>query len=74
MNGPRDDHSQQSKSERERQILCASTYMWNLKYDIKELIYKTEMDSQIENELMVTKEERGGGITGINRYTLLYIK
>jgi len=48
--------------------------MWNLKYDIKELIYKTEMDSQIENELMVTKEERGGGITGINRYTLLYIK
>ena len=74
MNGPRDDHTQQSKSERERQILCAITYMWNLKYDIQELIYKTEMDSQIESKLMVTKEERGGGITGINRYTLPYIK
>ena len=48
MNGPRDDHTQQSKSERERQILCAITYMWNLKYDIQELIYKTEMDSQIQ--------------------------
>ena len=48
--------------------------MWNLKYDIQELIYKTEMASQIESKLMVTKEERGGGITGINRYTLPYIK
>ena len=39
--------------------------MWNLKYDTNELIYKTETDSDIEtdieNTLMVTKGERGGG-------------
>ena len=39
------------------------TYMWNLKYDTNELIYKTETDSRhrkqdIENKRMVTKGER----------------
>ena len=31
-----------SKSERERQIPCDSTYMWNLKYDTNEFIYETD--------------------------------
>ena len=29
---------------------------------MKELIYKTETDTDIENKLMVTKGESGGGI------------
>ena len=33
--------------------------MWNLKYDTNELIYKTNTLTDIENKLMVTKEERG---------------
>ena len=33
------------KSERERQVSYDITYMWNLKYDINELIYETETDS-----------------------------
>ena len=33
--------------------------MWNLKYDTNELIYKTNILTDIENKLMVTKEERG---------------
>ena len=37
-------HTKQSKSERERQILHDITYMWNLKYDTNEHIYKTETD------------------------------
>ena len=45
MDGLRDYHKKWSKSERERK-LCGSTYMWNLKYDTNELIYKTETDSQ----------------------------
>ena len=44
MNGSRDNHIKQSKSE--RQISCAITYMWNLKYDTNERIYETETDSQ----------------------------
>ena len=38
------------------------TYMWNLKYDTNELICKTERLTDIENKLMVTKGEAGGGI------------
>ena len=34
------------KSERKRQIPYDVTYMWNLKYDTNEPIYKTEIDSQ----------------------------
>ena len=33
MDGPRDYHTKWSKSERERQMPYAITYMWNLKYD-----------------------------------------
>ena len=48
MDGPRDYRTKWSKSERERQIPYDDiTYMWNLKYDINELIYETETDSQM---------------------------
>ena len=33
MDGPRDYHTKQSKSERERQMPYGITYVWNLKYD-----------------------------------------
>ena len=44
MDGPSDYHTKRSKSERE--IPYNIIYMWNLKYDTNELIYKTETDSQ----------------------------
>ena len=34
------------QSERERQTPYNITYMWNLKYDTNEPIYKAETDSQ----------------------------
>ena len=37
-----------SKSDRKRQILCNIAYMWNLKCDINESIYRTETDSQTQ--------------------------
>ena len=47
MDGPRDCHTEWSKSYREREISHDIPYMWNLKRnDINELIYKTETDSQ----------------------------
>ena len=63
MDGPRDDYTKWIKSGRERQTSCDITFMWNLKCDTYELIYKTETDSQTENKLMVTKGEMwsGGG-------------
>ena len=39
-------HTRWSKSQRERQMPHVVTYMWNLKYDRNEPIYKTEADSQ----------------------------
>ena len=48
MDGTRDYHTKQSKSERERQISYDITYMWNLKYDTNELIYETENNSQTQ--------------------------
>ena len=46
MDGSRDYHTKQSKSE--RKIPYNITYMWNLRYDMNELIYNTETDSQRE--------------------------
>ena len=46
MDGPRDDHTKWSKAERERQMPYDIIYMWNIKYNTNELIYKTETDSQ----------------------------
>ena len=52
------------KSERERQISYDIIYTWNLKYDTKESIYKTETDSQTQRtDLQVPKgrgQERDG--------------
>ena len=47
MDGPRDDHTKQSKPERERQTPYDITYMWNLKYDTNEHIYETEIELQM---------------------------
>ena len=46
MDGPGDYHTEWSKSERERQISCDTTYMWNLKYDTNEFIWEIGTDSQ----------------------------
>ena len=43
MDGPRKYHTKWSKSEKDKYDI---TYMWNLKNNINESIYKTETDSQ----------------------------
>ena len=59
MDGPRDYHAKWSKSDREKQISYDIAYMWNLKEnDTNEFIYKTEIDTDVEKEHMVTKGER----------------
>ena len=45
MDGPRDYHIKWRKPDK-RQILYNIAYMWNLKNDTNELIYKTGIDSQ----------------------------
>ena len=43
MEKPKDCHTEWSKSDREGQIPHDITYMWNLKHDTNEPIYKTEI-------------------------------
>ena len=55
------------------------TYMWNLKSDTNEFIYKMEIESQTQKTNMVTKGDSGswGEINqkfGVNMYRLLHIK
>ena len=52
-----------------------NTYMWNLKYDVKELIYKTETNSQ--RAQVCDCQGMGGDMDqefGIHRNKLLYIE
>ena len=63
MDGPRDYHTKWSKPDRERQISYDITYMWNLKKLYKwTYVQNRNRPTDIENKLMVTKGERGGGI------------
>ena len=57
MDVTRDYHTKLGNSERERQIQYNITYMWNLKYDTKEPIYKIERLADMENRLVVAKGE-----------------
>ena len=60
MDGPRDDHTEWSKSDREGQISCDIAYMWNLRKCYKwTYLQNRNRPTEIENKLMVTKGERG---------------
>ena len=47
-----------SQVSQTKKISYDTTYMWNL----KKMIQNRNRPTDIENKLMVTKEERGGGI------------
>ena len=58
MDATRDDHTKESNSARERQILYNIIYVRNLNYDTNEHIYRTETETDIENNLWLPS---GGG-------------
>ena len=59
MDGMRDSHG---KWERGRKIPYDITYMWNRKYGTNELIYETEINSDVENRFVIAKSKgvKGG--------------
>ena len=71
-------HCREGRREMEGgQIPCDITYMWNLKYDTNELIYKAETDSQTQKtELWLPMGQGEGegwngslGLVNANYYT-----
>ena len=63
MDGPRDCHTEWSKSDREGQISYDITYMWNLKNWYKWIyLQNRNRVTDVENKLMVTGDKVGGGI------------
>ena len=61
MDGPKDNHTKWSKSERDRQISYDIAYMWNLKYDTNEHPHEIETDSQTQRTGLRLLRERGDG-------------
>ena len=65
-------------SEVRQKQIYNNIYIWDLKNDTNELIYKTEIDSQTQKtNLWLPKGNMWGGINqedGINIYTLLQMK
>lgn len=57
VEGPRDDPTKGSKSDRERERLCAIIYIWNQTYDLRNGNRLTE-----RTDLWLPKEGVGGGM------------
>ena len=75
MHGPRDCHTEWSKSEREREISYNIACMWNLMVQMNFL--ESKNNENMDNKFMITKGERVSGINWeicIDIYTLLCIK
>ena len=74
IDGFRDSPTKWCKSERERQMSCDITYMWNLiKNDARELICRMETNPQIskfKGETVVGKIKLGGW--GSSMHTTAY--
>ena len=62
MDGARDFHTKRSKPDRERQMSYIIAYMWDLKYDTKELTHETETDSHTQRIDLWLPRERDGGV------------
>ena len=82
MDGPRDCHTEWSKSEREKNISYINTYMWNLENCCRWTgLQGRNRNTDVENKCMDTKEGKwgggGGGMNweiGVDMYTLICIK
>ena len=61
VDGPRECHTEWSKSEREKQILYINAYMWNLeKWYRSSYLQSRNRDTDVENKCMDTKGKGGG--------------
>ena len=81
VDGPRDCHTEWSKSEREKQISYSNAYMWNLEEWYRwTTVQGRNRDTDVENKRVDTKGGMWGGCGGMNWeigidiYTLICIK
>ena len=62
MDGPRNCHTEWSKSDRERQISDDIAYMWDIKKGYKwTYLQNRNRVTDVENKLMVTRGKGGEG-------------
>ena len=64
MDGPRDYHTKQSKSERKK-IPYGMIYMWNLKYDTNEHTQKQKQTHRHKEQIHGCQGEDGLGKEGL---------
>ena len=61
MVGPRDYHTNRSKSERERQLPYDTTYMWNLKRMIQLNLFTRQKQTQTQKTNVWLPKGKGAG-------------
>ena len=61
MDGPIDDHTKYSKSEKHHILYGIMILNCNLKYDTNELFYKTDSETQKTNLWLQKGNKNGGG-------------
>ena len=61
MDDPIEYYDERNKLDKGREILYDITYMWNLKNDTNESIYKTEKDSQRQKTKLRLPNGKGVG-------------
>ena len=80
MDGAVDDLTNSGKLETERHISQDITYMWSLKMDTEDIVYKGNTGSETEKRSVefpdgeIGDRGRMKSEVGINRYTLMYQK
>ena len=60
IDGPRESHTEWSKSEREKQILYINKYMWNLEEWYRSNLQNRNRDTDVENKRMDTNGGKWG--------------
>ena len=73
MDGTRESHTKQSKSERERQIPYDITYIWNLIYGTNEPFHRKE-NHGLGEQTCGCQEGKRGWEFGVNRCKLLHLE
>ena len=64
--------SEISQREKDKYHIMISLYMWNLKWDINELIYKRKRVTDVENRLVAAKDRGVRRELGTSRCKILY--
>ena len=72
MDGPTDYQTKQTKSEIKRQTSYGIAYMWHLKQDTNEVIYKTDVENKLVTASVGVQGRDGLWVWDEQMQTIIY--